>query len=302
MKAEVTVDRVRLAARDAARQIARTPVVSAVAALSVALALAVIALHVFVLGHTDAALDAIGRDLSATLHLEEDATREGVGQLIEEIARDPLVTRVVFRSAEEERERVVAILSAELLEGVDDDAIPSPPVIWVEFVPEPLDEGRFDAMVALTERLAAAAPVASVVFEADHVGVLFATGDLFRVAGLLFGLVALLVALAFVALFVRVGLDRREAELTLLRAVGATEPYLYAPVAVTASLIGLAGGALGAIIALLVDGRLGALEATVPRLDLDLSLVGPGLFAWCLLGGLGLAWAAAWVTVQRHRR
>lgn len=301
MTAEVTLDRVRLALRDALRQLRAAPVLAASAAVALAVGLTVAALHVFALGNTDAVLDDIARDLSATVYLDPGATREGVERLLQDAAADPLVAHVTFRTAAEEKTRIVALLSAELLSGVDDEAIPTQPVIAVAFVPEALDAPRFERMQALVARLASSPGVTEVGFEADHVGVLFAIGDLVRLTGSLVGLAALLVGVFFVALFIKVGLDRRASELALLRALGASEPYLYAPAYVAGALVGLAGGAIAIAIAALVDGRLGALARTAPAFGVDLDLLGLGLLLWGLFGGLALAVVGTWTSVRRHR-
>lgn len=294
-------DRARVAWRDALRDLARSPLVGFSAALALAVSLSVLALHVFVIANTNDALDTIARDLSATVYLAEDATRDGVDAMIKETAASPLVRDVTFRTAEEEKARIVELLSADLLTGVDDAAIPTQPVVHVRLRPEQLDEAAFAQMGALTERLAKTPGVASVGFEADHVRVIFAIGDLVRLAGTILGLGALIVGLFFVALLVRVGLDRRVEEIAMLRAVGATEAHIYAPMYVTGALVGVTGGVMAVVISGLIDGRLAALAATAPNVSLNFDLVGPGLVSWCVVGGLGLALAGTWFSVRRHR-
>lgn|GEM_PF-2703146 len=300
MNAGALADRARIAARDAARHLLRSPLVALSAALALAVSLSVLALLVFTLSNTGDVLDDIARDLSATVYLGDDATREGVDALIQSTAADPQVAEVTFRTEEQEKARIVDLLSADLLTGVDDAAIPTQPVVHVRFAPE-LDEASFTRMRELTERLAAADGVASVGFEAEHVRVIFAIGDLVRLTGSILGFAALIVGLFFVALLVRVGLDRRADEIAMLRAVGATEAYVYAPMYATGALVGVAGGVLAIVISLLVDGRLAALAETAPNVSLRFDLVGPGLVAWCVLGGLGLALAGAFFSVRRHR-
>ena len=294
-------DRARLAARDALRHLRRTPVVGLTAALALAVSLSVLALHVFALSDTNDVLDAIARDLSATVYLGDDATREGVDRMIQEVAADKLVQEVTFRTAAEEKQRIVALLSADLLTGVDDDAIPTQPVVQVRFRPDQLDQAKFQQMKALTDRLAATAGVTSVGFEADHVRVIFAIGDLVRLAGSIIGLGALIVGLFFVALLIRVGLDHRAEEITMLRAIGATEAHIYAPMYVTGALVGVTGGLLAIVVSALIDGRLAALSRTAPNVNMRFDLVGPGLVLWCLVGGLGLALAGTWFSVRRHK-
>ncbi len=301
MKLDLSVDRIRLALRDALRELRAAPLVSSVAVLAVAAAVSLLGLYVFVLDNTESVLDEIARDLSVRLYLEPGLDAPTIENLLRSTAEEPLVDEVTYRTAGEEKERVVQLLTADLLTGVDEDAIPTQHVVEVRFTPGDLNEARFASMQELVARLSAGNGVAEVGFEADHVGVIFAIGSLVKVTGSIVGLIALLVALAFVALLVRLGLDRRDAEVALVRSFGGTEGFVYAPTVVSGLLVGLAGGLVAVVVAWLVDGRLDALGRTAPNFGVDLSLLGPGLIIWCLAGGLGLAVGGAWFSIRRHR-
>ena len=243
-----------------------------------------------------------GHDLAVALYLSETVTTEEADAIIRRLNADELVGQGGrFWTVEEERERIVDLLSEDLMRGVDADAIPAQPMIEVRFGEGRLDEARFAAMNELTNELAQLPAVEEVSFEADHVGVIFAIGDLVTVAGLLVCAIALYVALFFIALLVRLGIDARQDAIAMERALGATERYLYAPMTVAGLLVGLLGGGVAVVVAVLIDGRLAALAETAPTFGIDLGLVNAGLILWCIGGGVILAVAGTWFSVRRDQ-
>jgi cell division transport system permease protein len=295
----------RLAVRDAVRHIRSSPIVAGVAVLAVAVALCIGALFVFVQGNTARVLAEVGKDLSVTVYLDpliSETETTALRAEVEAKVSDGLVLAGRYFTAEQEKARIISLLSEDLLEGVDDEAIPSQPVVEAKFVPGLLNESRFEQMRAWSTELKGMAGVEDIGFDADHVGIIFAIGDLVGLAGWIIGLIALLVAIFFLAQLVWGGLRDREAEVTLLRAVGATERHLYAPFFVIGVLVGVVGAVVGALIAMLIDGRLAALDASAPTFGVDLSLFGPTLIAGFVVVGALLGVLGAWASVHRHRK
>ncbi|MCA9516316.1 MAG: permease-like cell division protein FtsX, partial [Myxococcales bacterium] len=286
MSAGVSVDAVRLAGRDAWRMLRRAPIGSGAAVLAIGLALALVSIYMFVASNTSRVLDAAARDLSVTLYLGPEATEADAAAVVEAAKGSALVDHVEFRTTAQEKARVVGLLGEDLLEGVDEEAIPAQPTIEVRFVASELSEARFASMQELVEKLRAAPGVAEGRFEATHVGIIFAFGDLATATGLAVGLIAFIVALVFVSFMVRLGLDARTDEIAKLRTFGATDRFVYAPVAVAALAVGAAGGVVGVALCVLVDHHLAVLASRSPAFAIELDFVGGGLIATCLVGGL----------------
>jgi len=302
VNAGITVDRARLAFRDALWSLRVSPLLAASGATAVALALLLVALSALTIGQSRRAVGEAGEELVVKLFLDETMAEEEMYRLQREIAESPLVEQVAFRTTDQERARLVDVLGEELLRGVDEEAIPAQPSVDVLLRGGDLDEGRFDRMRALVETLTLTAGVEKVRFDADHVPVIFALGGLVLFTGTALCLLALGLALAFLALLTRAHLHRRAKELALVRSFGATDATIYAPTVVMSALVGLSGGIIALLVATLVDTHLAELVRRAPELGPDLSLLGPGLLTWCLLGGVAIASAGGWLTIARHRR
>lgn len=300
MSAWVSVDAARLAVRDAWRMLRRAPVGSGAAVLAIGLALALLSIYAFVAGNTSHLLDAAARDLSVTLYLGPEATEANATAVVDAAKASALVDHVAFRTTAQEKARVVGLLGADLLEGVDEEAIPAQPTIEVRFVASDLSEARFSSMKELVDKLRAAPGVAEGRFEATHVGIIFAFGDLVTATGLAVGLIAFLVAMIFVAFLVRLGLDARALEIDKLRTFGATRGFIYAPVTALALVVGLAGGIAGVALCALVDHHLAELASRAPAFTIEFDFVGGGVIAGCLAGGVAMAALAAWITIRRR--
>ncbi len=288
--------------RDAIRYLLKAPITSLVGTLAVANFLVISSLFWFVLNNTDSVLQNIGRELAVTVYVDDALAKEDIEALLTRIADNELVEEVTYRTAEQEKERIVALLSADLLDGVDDEAIPSNQAIEVKFEPGDLTESRFEDMSAFVAGLGKTDGVEEVGFEAEHVGIIFAIGDIVVVTGWALTFISLLVAIFFIATLIRVSLlDRRE-ELSVLHSLGATKRYLDAPFVLSGVLVGAAGAAIAIAVVIVIDGRLSALHKTAPNFEINLDLMGGALMAYCVVGGVVIGIAGTVFSIFRSGR
>jgi cell division transport system permease protein len=214
----------------------------------------------------------------ASIYLKDDATAADVQQLKDALAKVEGVTAVRYVSSGQARENF----------GTNDDpngvlaALPAeafPASIEIDVATDVSDEGLTD-IVAKLGKLPAVDDVETYQSWTDRLARLVRGGV---VASALLAVIVLLSVLAVVGSTMRFALQRRRAEVEVLRLVGATDRFVKAPFVIEGSLQG-ALGALGALV------LLGVLFLIVhSRLDGELSLllgIQPSFLPWQVAAGM----------------
>ena len=264
---------VGLLLRTAARGLQTSPVPSALATLTIALALLLVGAFALVLGNLEGALERFGDELQLVVYLDPalDASQERALRArlagFEEVAAATLVTR------EEALERFRTTLGGgELLAGLD--ANPLPASLELALEPSARSEGAI-------ERLAAALASMEGVDELSHdrrwIEGMARVASLARTVALVLGSVLVGAALLIVANTIRLAVYSREDEIEILSLVGAGRVFQRTPFI----LEGLAEGAVGGALAL---GALYlAFQLLLPQVEFGLALlhgvVAPEFFA-----------------------
>jgi cell division transport system permease protein len=214
----------------------------------------------------------------ASVYLKDDATSADVAQLKEALAHVPGVTGVRYVTSGQAREQFAK----------DDDpkgtlaALPAeafPASIEVDVAGDVSDEGLAD-VVSKLEKLPSVDGVETYQTWTARLAKLVRGGV---AASAVLAVIVLFSVLAVVGSTMRFALQRRRAEVEILRLVGATDRFVKAPFLVEGSL----QGALGALVALAVLGVLFLLVHG--RMDGELtSLVGvePSFLPWQFMLGM----------------
>jgi cell division transport system permease protein len=213
-----------------------------------------------------------------SIYLKDDATSADVAQLKEALAKVPGVTGVRYVTSGQARDQFTKDEDPKgKLAALPAEAFPAS--IEVDVAADVTDDGLAD-VVGKLEKLPAVDGVETYQAWTERLARLVKGGV---AASAVLAVIVLLSVLAVVGSTMRFALQRRRAEVEILRLVGATDRFVKAPFLVEGSL----QGALGAIAAL---GLVGLLFVVVhSRFDGELaSLVGvePSFLPWQFMLGM----------------
>ena len=288
--------------REAYKNVRTTPLLTLVAVLTIAVSLILVGLFGFVMIHGDRLLDGIARDLRITVYLTDDITADEVDALQIMIADREEVASITFLSAQDDRELNRALLTPELLEGLDQEAIPGQPALEVQIAPRQRTTDDLKALMEWLRELREVDTVQDTYFGADKVRVLFAVMDLVRLTGSVICIIVLAAAIFFTFSTIKLAVYARRQEIEVLRLVGATDRYIRAPFYIEGLLAGLAGAIGALIIVAFIHSRLLAFVVEEHSLNVSLDLLPAGMLVWLFLGGIGLGLLGAALSVGRHMK
>ena len=291
-----------LFAREASKNIRAAPWLTLVAILTIAVSLVLVGLFGFVLVNAGQLLDAIEDDLTVAVQLKEDVDPKTVNEMVNAIKARDEVASIVVLDAVEDRQRMMDVLPNEILEGLDEEAIPGSPMIEVRFRSDGRRKDDFEILPDWLESLEATATVERLHFDAHKVRVVFAVVDIIRLMGFIVCGILLAAAIFFTVSTIKLAVYARQEEIEVLRLVGATDRFIRMPF----YLEGVFAGGLGSLTALsiiaLIHGRLSTYVDEQVFIDVDLHLMPAGMVVWLLFGGVILGWVGARLSVQRYLR
>jgi cell division transport system permease protein len=287
---------------EAWKNIRSAPILTTVAVLTIAVSLILVGLFGFVMINADRVLDAVAEDLRITVYLAEDVTSEEVDALQRLIANRDEVDTVTFLTAEDDRARNIALLSEELLEGLDDEAIPGQPAIEIQLAPRQRTKDDFAKLEVWLDELTHVESVQDAYFGADKIRILFAVIDLVRFTGVLICLIVLAAAIFFTFSTIKLAVYARKEEIEVLRLVGATDGFIRSPFYIEGALAGLCGSLTALAIIAFIHGKLVAFVEEEHFLNVSLDLMPAGVVLWLLLGGVTLGLTGSALSLGRYLR
>lgn len=288
--------------REAWKNIRAAPALTLVAVLTIAVSLILVGFFGFLMVNANRVLDGIADDLRVTVYLHPDTPAEQIDALQRKIAERDEVSKVTYLTAEEDLQRNVALLSPELLEGLDAAAIPGQPAIDVLLRPRQRNKEDFARISAWLEELSGTQEVQELYFGADKIRILFAIIDLIRLTGFIICGIVLAAAVFFTFSTIKLAVYARREEIEVLRLVGATDRFIKAPFFIEGALAGLSGAAVALILVATIHTRLVAFVEEEHFLNLSLDLMPAGMVLWLFVGGIGLGIAGSWLSVGRYLR
>ena len=285
---------------EARKNVQTAPLLALVAVLTIAVSLILVGLFGFVVIHGDRILDEIARDLRVTVYLSDDITAGEVDALQRKIADRDEVASIAFLSAQDDRDLNRALLTPELLEGLDDDAIPGQPALEVQIAPRQRTTDDLKALMTWLRELREVDTVQDTYFGADKVRILFAVMDLLRLTGSVICIIVLAASIFFTFSTIKLSVYARRQEIEVMRLVGATDRYIRAPFYVEGFLAGLAGAIGALVIVAFIHSRLLAFVEEEHSLNFSLDLLPAGMLVWLFLGGVSLGLLGSALSVGRH--
>lgn len=277
-----------------------SPWLATVSALTIALALTLVGLFATVMFNAAHLMQELGQSLALSVYLQETAGERDIAAVRAKLEAHEGIKKVKVLSREQDRERNKRLLSAELLQGLDEAAIPGQPVLEVEIDAALASRGDVDALVKWTQALKGVASVEDVEFGAEKLRLLFAMVEILRTIGIVLSGVLLASAMFFVFSTIRLAVFSRRDEIEILALVGATPGFIRLPFLVEGALQGLVGAALAAGLLGLLHLELRGLVRDVYMLNVAWSLLPPGMIAWLVVGGPAVGLAASALSVGRY--
>jgi len=289
--------------REAVANLGRHPLHSGVGILTVAVSLIMVGFLGLFLWKANGLVDRMAGGLTLTVYLAPEVDRAAADELATVISTEwGEVESVTFMSAEEDRQRNLRLLPAELVEDLSPAMVPAQPTIEVELKVERLTEQRVDAMIEWFSSLENVRGVDEVLFGAEKIAAAFSLVQGSRKLLAFMSLVLVLAALFFVMTTTRLIVEGRRKEIEVLLLVGATPGFVRIPHYIEGALQGLASGALAyACVWLLQRHMLSSLRSDV-FLQVPVDLLPVGMVAWFLAGGLVLGLGGSSIGLSRYLR
>jgi len=186
--------------------------------------------------------ERLGDDLRLTIYLDEEPVQEMQAELVRKITNFSPVEKIRFRSRQEAYDR----LAAQLGDNIDvlDDLDPSflPPSI--EVYPKK-SLSTLAQIKRFSEYLSTLPGAVKVQYGQEWVERFNYFTKLLRVIVILSGILLILTTIFMVAYTIRLAVVARQAELEILRLLGATNNYIRTPFLLEGFLQGLLGSSLG---------------------------------------------------------
>lgn len=248
--------------RNALRGLQSSPLPSAIAVVTIAIALVLVGSFALVIGNMEGLLARFSEELHVVAYLDQDlpgsdqrALAESAG-LIEGVASVSLVT------PEQALERFrVSMGGSDLLEGLDDNPLPAS--LELELV---AGARTAEGLAIVSSSLEGLAGVDELAHGQDWIEGYARAADVARSAGFLLGSVLAAASLLIVANTIRLAVYAREDEIEILALVGAGRIFVRTPFLLEGVLQGAAGGlvALGLLYL--------AFRTWLPQLEMGLAM------------------------------
>lgn len=233
--------------RSALRGLQSSPVTTAVAVGTIAIALLLVGVFVLLVGNMRGLIEGFAEQLQVTAYLETELPLAEQREIARRVETVEGVAKVTLVTREEALERFRTTLGGEdWLEGLGEN--PLPPSLEIELLPAHRDGQGVALLLSAIDGLPG-------VDELDH-GQDWVEGysravTLVGSLGVALGLVLAFAALLIVANTIRLAVYSRQDEIEILSLVGASRSFVRIPFVIEGTLQGVAGGVL-ALVALYV--------------------------------------------------
>lgn len=275
--------------------------VTLVATVSVAVALAVLAVFAVVVQTLGRTADRLAREVEISAYLKEAVDVDRALSLTEEVSRWSQVARARYLSPEAALDEFAESLGedARLLDGLPPGILPASLEVAVH------RESWTRADIELVgARLAAFTEIEDVRFGQEDIEEINSILSTARVVAAVLTAALLLATVLLVANTIRLAVYARRDEIEVMSLVGATRAFVRAPFVVEGALQGLVGGGIAFVVLLALQEALQlvlvrGLSTTVP---LDLVFDPLGYVVSLTIAGLGLGMTGSLLAVGRFLR
>lgn len=300
-----TGSRVALCVREAVKNVKAAPVITVVAIMTIAVSLVMVGLFGFVMMNAEKLMDSMVQDLAVTVYLEPDgAQKKHVEPILSYLKARPEVAKPIqYYTPEQDRQRNLELLGPDLIQGLDPDVdVPGQPCIEFRLRAQDLRKGDFSEIPRQLKEFTGVESVQDLVTIAKDLRVLLALIDLTRDTGLILCIMVLAAAVFFTFSTIKLAVYTRQAEIEVLRLVGATNAFIRAPFYLEGVFAGLVGSTVAIAIVGTISAQLQTHLSEVQSLNLYLEPIPGVVMVYFLVGGVLLGLLGSALSVGRYLR
>lgn len=282
----------RHSVKEALSAFRRAPLLTALSAAMVALALFVLGLFSLAAWNLRLALETMEERVEVVAYLRDDAGSAQVDLLVDELRRLPEVEAVGYVSRNEALDRARQELPEFSELFTDLEVNPLPASVEVTLRTGRRDPGSVESVAREAEAFGI---VEEVRYGREWVERLYLIRRIGAITAAILGGSFALVAALIIGTAIRIAIFARRDEILIMRLVGATNGFIRRPFVLEGALTGLAGGILAVILTLVAHGA-------VTSFLFEIAWVPAAWVAVGVLAGAGLGTLASLLAVRRHLR
>ncbi len=247
-------------------------------------------------------IDAVAEDVRISAYLDPGIPQDEVDRLKGEIENRRGVESVTFIPIEEDRARNRAMLSEELLDGLDEESIPATPTLEIILEKERRLRRDVDRVSSWVAQLRGVGGVSDVEMGMDKIRLGLAFIDVFNSLAWWICGVLIIAAVFFVFSTIKMAVHSRAEEIEILRLVGATGRFIRLPFYIEGLFQGLMGSIIAFSSVVYLHHRLNTYIREEHLLDVDLDIIPTPLVLWFFAGGILLGLLGSIFSVGRYLR
>ncbi len=266
--------------------------VTALAVLTIGIALGLLATFGVAVGNLARVADRIGRDVEISAYLPRGTLEPDGQQRAGEVSALPGIARAEYLTSTQAMAQFHASLGADavILEGLPADVLP--PSIEVRLVPK---EWTVTEVRALADRIHAVSGIEDVRYGQQEIERIYALLSFARAVAIVVAGVLCLAVILLVSNTIRLTVYARRDEIEIMSLIGATDAFIRAPFLIEGAIQGFLGGTVASVAIVVLEGvlregiRRGLSYAYGP-IDLEfvpLSFIGALLLLGIVLGLIG---------------
>jgi len=288
--------------REAFKNVMSSPLLTSISIFTIAVALVLVGFFGGLLMAAGSLIDKVAEDIRVSAYLRPGISRGEVDTIIEAVRAREGVESVEFIPMAEDRERNRALLSPELLAGLDPESVPAAPTL--EIVLEKKRRLRKDVELVSNwvAKLKGVEQVREVEMGMERIRLGLAFVDVFGTLVWVVCGVLLIASVFFVFSTIKMAVHHRADEIEILRLVGATRGFIRLPFYIEGFFQGLMGSVIAFLIVLWVHTQLDSHIHDEHLLDIELNLIPPALIIWFFVGGTLLGLLGSIFSVGRYLR
>jgi len=295
------IERLWYFVKQGAKNLVHSPVLTITTVLTVSISLVLVGFLVFLLVKADRLLQETTGGFKMTVYLDP-ALSVQEGEELARVVQDqwPQVAQANVYSAARDFQRNKALLPPEILEGLEDDLIPSQPYMEVSVNLRKLRGQDLDKMVKWFRSLDQVEGVDEILMGSEKLRMAFTLLESFRYVAGVIAVVVLFAALFFVLATIRLSAHARREEIEIMLMVGATRNFVRLPFYIEGMFEGLGGGLLALALVAALQARLTSELRMERLLSVNFDLLPPAMIGGLLLGGLALGLLGSILGVGRY--
>jgi cell division transport system permease protein len=298
----VSLYRITYFFREAFKNVLASPLLTTISIFTIAVALVLVGFFGGLLMAASGLIDEVADDIRISAYLDPGISRGEVDTIIEAVQAREGVETVEFIPIAEDRERNRALLSPELLAGLDPDSIPAAPTLEIVLEKKRRLRNDVELVSGWVAQLHGVDQVREVEMGMERIRLGLAFVDVFGTLAWVVCIVLLIASVFFVFSTIKMAVHTRADEIAVLRLVGATRGFIRTPFYIEGFFQGLMGSIIAFLIVLWVHTQLDNHIHEEHLLDIELNLIPAPLIIWFFVGGTVLGLLGSIFSVGRYLR